>query len=334
MIHTTDTSLTEVSNINIKSEIDVSIIIVNYNTRQLTLDCLASVYASKTSYQFELIVVDNASRDDSVQAIQTMYPGVRMIANSGNTGFAVANNQGMDVASGRYMLLLNSDTVVQPDTLQTMISFMDRHPEMGASGCKVILPDGSLDKACKRGFPTPSASFYYAFGLSRLFPDQPKFNQYQLGHLSPDDEYPVDCLVGAFMLVRREAINQVGGLDETFFMYGEDIDWCYRIKEAGWGIYYYPRTYIVHYKGGSARRKPLKITYEFHRAMWVFHRKHYAKKYNLLMNSAVYMGISLKFTLSLVRSWLPLPSRSKKSTMSTTHTSTRTENEVSSEVKS
>lgn len=139
-----------------------------------------------------------------------------MIANKNNTGFAKANNQGMEVASGRYVLLLNSDTLVQPDTLDTMIQFMDTHPEMGASGCKVILPDGSLDKACKRGFPTPSASFYYAFGWSKRYPDNPKYNQYQLGHLSPDDEYPVDVLVGAFMLVRRETIDQVGGLDETF----------------------------------------------------------------------------------------------------------------------
>ncbi|WP_440120048.1 glycosyltransferase family 2 protein [Paenibacillus sp. QZ-Y1] len=306
---------------------DTSIIIVNYNTRQLTLDCLGSVYASNTSYSYEVIVVDNASRDDSVQAIREAYPQVHLMANKDNTGFAVANNQGMKVAKGRYILLLNSDTVVQPDTLQTMVGFMDRHPEMGASGCKVILPDGSLDKACKRGFPTPSASFYYAFGISRLFPDRPKFNQYQLGHLSPDDEYPVDCLVGAFMLVRRETIEQVGGLDETFFMYGEDIDWCYRIKEAGWGIFYYPRTYIVHYKGGSARRKPLKITYEFHRAMWVFHRKHYAKKYNSLTNATVWMGISLKFTLSLLRSKLSIPSRQGQ-----TATRMRAENETSSEV--
>ncbi|MBY0220361.1 glycosyltransferase family 2 protein [Paenibacillus illinoisensis] len=291
---------------------DISIIIVNYNTRQLTLDCLASVYTSQTSYLYELIVVDNASHDGSVEAIREAYSEVRLIANRDNTGFAVANNQGMEIAKGHYILLLNSDTVVQPDTLETMVGFMDRHPEMGASGCKVILPDGTLDKACKRGFPTPSASFYYAFGISRIFPDRPKFNQYQLGHLSPDDEYPVDCLVGAFMLVRRETIDQVGGLDETFFMYGEDIDWCYRIKEAGWGIYYYPRTYIVHYKGASARRKPMKIIYEFHRAMWVFHRKHYAKRYGMLTNTAVWLGISLKFSLSLIRNKLIRPSSQKE----------------------
>ncbi|MFM9280016.1 glycosyltransferase family 2 protein [Paenibacillus jiagnxiensis] len=288
---------------------DVSILIVNYNTQRLTLDCLQSVFASRTQYRYEVIVIDNHSVDGSVEAIRERYPQVTVIANQENTGFAKANNQGIEAAQGRYILLLNSDTLVQPDTLETMIGLMDRRPELGAAGCKVILPDGSLDKACKRGFPTPSASFYYAFGFSKRFPHDPKYNQYQLGHLDPDDEYPVDVLVGAFMLVRREAIDQVGGLDETFFMYGEDIDWCYRIKEAGWGIYYYPRTYIVHVKGGSARRRPLKIIYEFHRAMWVFHRKHYFKKYSMITNAAVYLGITLKFLMALVQNKLTPPSK-------------------------
>lgn len=280
---------------------DLSIIIVSYNTCRLTLDCLESVYGSETVYSYEVIVVDNASKDDSVQAIQENFPQVRLIANNDNTGFAKANNQAMGIAQGRYALLLNSDTIVQKDTFQTMIAYMDEHPDLGAAGCKIILPDGSLDKACRRGFPTPSASFYYAFGFSKLFPDNPRFNQYQLGYKDPNETYPVDCLVGAFMLVRQETIRQVGGLDETFFMYGEDIDWCYRIKQAGWGIHYHPATYIVHYKGASSRRKPFKIIYEFHRAMWVFHRKHYKRKYSWITNTAVYCGIALKFTLSLVK---------------------------------
>lgn len=283
---------------------DLSILIVNYNTRQLTLDCLRSVYDSETVYSYEVIVVDNASRDGSVEAIQAEYPEVVLIANQENTGFAKANNQGMAIAKGRYVLLLNSDTVVQPDTFQIMVSYMDEHPELGASGCKVILPDGSLDKACRRGFPTPSASFYYAFGFSKLFPNHPRFNQYQLGFLDPNETYPVDCLVGAFMLVRQETIRQVGGLDETFFMYGEDVDWCYRIKQAGYGIHYHPATYIVHYKGASSRRKPFKIIYEFHRAMWVFHRKHYVRNYSWVTNAAVYCGIALKFLLSLAKNKL------------------------------
>ncbi len=287
--------------------VDVSIIVLNYNTCRLTMDCLRSVYDSETNFVYEIILIDNNSRDDSVERISREFPGVMLIANSENVGYARANNQGMEVASGRYVLLLNSDTVVRKDTLQTMISFMDSRPDLGASGCKVILPDGSLDKACKRGFPTPSASFYYAFGFSKLFPDRPRFNGYQLGYLDPDQDYPVDCLVGAFMLLRRETIEQVGGLDEDFFMYGEDLDWCFRIKEAGWGIYYYPQTSIVHLKGGSARRRPFKIVYEFHRAMILFHRKHYSKRYNSMINGAVYTGVGVKFVLSLVRNALIRP---------------------------
>ncbi|KEQ27933.1 glycosyltransferase family 2 protein [Paenibacillus tyrfis] len=279
---------------------DLSIIILNYNTRELTLNCLKSIYFSETTYTYEVILIDNNSRDNSVEAIQEAFPSVHLICNDVNVGYSKANNQGMRVARGRYVLLLNSDTVIQPDTLHTMIQFMDQHENIGAAGCKVVLPDGTLDKACRRGFPTPSASFYYAFGLSKIFPDNPKFNQYQLTHLDQDKDYPVDCLVGAFMMVRKEAIDQVGMLDEQFFMYGEDIDWCYRIKQGGWNIYYYPYTQIIHYKGASSRRKPFKIIYEFHRAMYLFHQKHYRMNYSFFVNFLVYSGITVKFLASLL----------------------------------
>lgn len=279
---------------------DLSILIVNYNTRELTLDALRSVYRSQTKYTFEVILIDNHSTDGSVEAIKEEFPQVTIIENQENVGFAKANNQGIRRAAGRYILLLNSDTIIQPDTLEIMLRFMDQHPNIGASGCKVVLPDGSLDKACRRGFPTPSASFYYAFGLAKLFPHVPKFNQYQLSYLDPDDDYPVDCLVGAFMLVRREVIDHVGMLDEDFFMYGEDVDWCYRIKKAGWEIYYYPKTSIIHYKGAGKKRKSRKVVYEFHRAMILFHRKHYQKSYSWLVNGLVYAGVGLKFLLAFV----------------------------------
>lgn len=288
---------------------DVSILILNYNTCQLTLDCIESVYQSRTQYTYEIIAVDNASSDGSATVIPSTYPDITFIANKDNVGFAKGNNQGMKIAQGRYILLLNSDTIVQSDTLETMVSFMDDHPQAGASGCKIVLPDGSLDKACKRGFPTPSASFYYAFGFSKWFPDNPRFNGYQLGYLNPNESYPIDSLVGAFMLVRREVIEQIGGLDEEFFMYGEDIDWCYRIKEAGWEIHYRGNTQIVHYKGASSRRKPFKIVYEFHRAMWLFHRKHYRQKYSFVTNSIVFTGIGVKLMLSLIKNKL-LPAKS------------------------
>ncbi len=279
---------------------DVSIIVVSYNTCELTLRALRSIEQSQTDFRVETIVVDNHSNDASVSTIQAQFPQVGLIRNAANLGFAKANNLGIRQAGGRYILLLNSDTVLQKDTLDVMLRFMDGHPRVGASGCKVVLPDGSLDKSCRRGFPTPSAAFYYAFGFSRLFPNRPRFNQYQLGHLDPDREYPVDCLVGAFMLVRREAVEQAGLLDEDFFMYGEDIDWCYRIKQAGWEIYYYPRTSIVHHKGASSRSMPLRIIYEFHRAMILFHRKHYRQKYTWFTNTLVYLGVGIKFIGSVI----------------------------------
>jgi GT2 family glycosyltransferase len=289
---------------DLEKRMDLSILIVNYNTKELTLACLYSIYETQTDFHFEIILIDNASRDESVQTISEQFPNVQIISNNDNVGFAKANNQGIKVAKGRYILLLNTDTVIEPSTIDTMIRLMDHDPKIGASGCKVVLPDGLLDKACKRGFPTPSASFYYAFGLSKLFPKNPRFNQYQLGYLNPDEEYPVDCLVGAFMLVRRETIDQIGMLDEEFFMYGEDIDWCYRIKQGGWQIHYYPRTSIIHYKGASSRRKPYKIIYEFHRAMWLFHRKHYKRKYPAIVNGLVFAGISIKFFISLLKNKL------------------------------
>jgi GT2 family glycosyltransferase len=280
---------------------DITIIILSYNTRELTVNALRSVFQSVTSCRFEVILVDNASRDDSIEYIKREFPQVILISNLSNVGFAKANNQAMQLAQGRYVLLLNSDTLILPDTLDIMLDFMDKHPKVGAAGCKLVLQDGTLDKACKRGFPTPSASFYYAFGISKLFPRNPRYNQYQLGYLDPDKAYPVDCLVGAFMFVRRAAIDQVGMLDEDFFMYGEDIDWCYRIKQAGWENYYYPKTQILHLKGASSRRRPVKIVYEFHRAMWLFHRKHYVLKYSLVTNTLVYLGIGVKLAAALLK---------------------------------
>lgn len=282
------------------AKMDVSIVIVNFNTKQLTIDAIHSVFQSKTNFSYEIILVDNNSSDGSIATFHQEFPNITIIENKENVGFAKANNQAIRIANGRYILLLNSDTIVQKDTLQVMLNFMENHPKVGASGCKVVLPDGLLDKACRRGFPTPQASFYHFSGLAKLFPDNPRFNQYQLGHLDSGKDYSVDCLVGAFMLLRREVIEQVGLLDEEFFMYGEDIDWCYRIKEAGWDNYYYPYTSIIHYKGASSRRKAFKIIYEFHRAMILFHRKHFAKNYPFFVNWIIYFAVALKFLAALI----------------------------------
>lgn len=277
---------------------DVSIIIVNYNTKSLTLDCISSIVLSEFAGTYEIILVDNASTDGTVGEVELRYPQVHIIENGKNEGFSKANNRGILRSSGRYVLLLNSDTVVEAATLRTMLDYMDGNLHVGASGCKLILPDGTLDDACKRGFPTPRSSFYYAFGISRVFRNRPRFHRYKLIHLDADQVHEVDSLVGAFMMVRREAIDQVGLLDESFFMYGEDIDWCYRMKHAGWKVIYYPGTTVIHYKGASSRRKPFKVVYEFHRAMILFHRKHYARKYHTIVNVLVYAGVALKFGLA------------------------------------
>lgn len=285
----------------------LSIIIVNYKTKDLTAQAVASVKQSDIPFTYELIVVDNGSHDGSVSFFQDRFPDVNLIASEHNEGFAKANNKGMRVSSGEYILLLNSDTMVKKDTLKSMVELMDREATIGAAGCKVVLPDGSLDQACHRGFPTPEASFFYMTGLAKRFPKSQTFNQYHMGYLDLDTAHPVDCLVGAFLLVRRKAVEEVGLLDEDFFMYGEDIDWCYRMNQAGWVNYYYPQVEILHLKRGGKRKQPFKLIYEFHRSMILFYKKHYLKKYNILVTLLVYLGIGIKFSLSSVKNALISP---------------------------
>lgn len=283
---------------------DLSVVIVNYNTKKLTIDCIQSVLKSKLNFQYDIFVVDNASSDGSVEQIKSEFPNVHVISNKENVGFSKANNQAIKACSSRYVLLLNSDTIVNENTLDEMIRYMDEETNVGAVGCEVNLPDGTLDKACHRGFPTPEASLYYMIGLAKKIPNSSKYNSYHKSYMNMHEVHDIDCLVGAFMMVRREAFEQVGLLDEEFFMYGEDIDWCYRIKEAGWRIVYNPTVSIVHYKGASSRRKPFKIVYEFHRAMYLFHKKHFKTKYNFLVNGVVYTGITLKLTFATISNLL------------------------------
>ena len=220
---------------------NLSIIIVSYNNKKLLKQTLDSIYDTIQKINYEIIIVDNNSMDGSIDLVKQNYRQIIIIENKKNLGFSCANNIGINQAKGRYMLLLNSDTVVTDNCFEKCIKYMDEHPDIGALGCKVVLSDGKLDPACKRSFPTPEVSFYRMTGLSWLFPKSKRFGRYNLTYLDEDAIHEVDSLVGAFMMVRREGIEQVGLLDEDFFMYGEDIDWCYRIKQAGWKIVYYPR---------------------------------------------------------------------------------------------
>lgn len=279
---------------------DLSIIIVSYNTKELLKGTIESILNTAKNIEYEIIVVDNASSDGSYDMVRECFPYVVLIKNYKNEGFACANNRGVKLANGKYILLLNSDTVVFDDCIESCIEYMKNNSYIGALGCKVNLRDGSLDHACRRGFPTPEASLYYILKLDKFFPCNKKFGKYTLNYLPQDEINEVDSLTGAFMMIRCEVVNKVGALDEDFFMYGEDIDWCYRIKEAGWKVVYYPKASIVHYKGASSKKKRFKIIYEFHRAMYLFYNKHYLKKYNIFITTLVYIGIGFKFLVSLI----------------------------------
>lgn len=278
---------------------DVSIIVVNYNTKELLKQTIESVINTTKHIEYEIIVSDNDSKDGSQTMIKEKFSKVRLMENNDNLGFPNGNNVAIREAKGRYILLLNSDTKVLENCIEDCAKYMDNHKDIGALGCKLVLADGTLDHACKRGFPTPEASLFYMLKFNKLFPQSKKFAAYTMGYLNEDSINEVDSLTGAFMMIRREAVDKVGLLDEEFFMYGEDIDWCYRIKEAGYKVVYYPKVITIHYKGQSSKKKRIKTIYEFHRAMILFYNKHYRKKYNFIVTFLVYIGISLKLVLTL-----------------------------------
>ena len=285
---------------------DLSIIIVNYKTYKLSKQSINSVINKKHGFSFEIIVIDNNSKDNSYNQLKSTFKNeietglVKFIANDKNEGFAVANNIGIKIAKGEFILLLNSDTFVKNQAIGTTLNYIKENTDVGAIGCKVVLSNGTLDKACKRSFPEPKNSFYRLFGLAKLFPNNKKFNEYNLEHLDENGIYEVDSLMGAFMLVRKIAIDEVGLLDEDFFMYGEDIDWCYRIKKAGWKIIYHGKSEIIHYKGASSKKKKSKLIYEFYRAMYLFYNKHYGKKYSIATTILTYIGIGIMFLLKIL----------------------------------
>ena len=277
---------------------DVSVIIVNYNVKEFLQQALQSVEKASKTLVTEVFVVDNDSADGSVDMVRAKFPAVRIIANDHNAGFARANNQAIRLATGRYLLILNPDTIVSEDTLTTLVAFMDAHPDAGAAGCRILNPDGAFARESRRAFPTPSVAFFRMTGLSRLFPNSRLFGRYNLTYLPADEVAEIDALSGSCMMVRHSAIvgfskvsresmlngqsqpaprpsrEGAGLLDEDFFMYGEDLDWCYRIQKAGWKIYYTPDTHIIHYKGASTKKSELRYVRLFYGAMIRFAEKH------------------------------------------------------------
>ncbi|MBC7809712.1 MAG: glycosyltransferase family 2 protein [Burkholderiales bacterium] len=291
--------------------VDLGVVILNWNTSDYLKRCLETVTASRGDFTFRVVVVDNASTDGSADMVRQHFSSdkVEMIVSPINGGFSYGNNLGLrklgyhaagdvDVGAPRYALLLNPDTEVTVGALYQMVQFMDSRRDIGVAGPKLVLEDGSLDKACRRSFPTPMVSAYQFSGLAKLFPKSPRFARYNMTFADPDQEIEVDSVVGAYMQVRREAIAAVGLLDETFFMYGEDLDWAYRIKNAGWKVVYHPQVVVRHVKRAASRRSR-KAQFEFWRAMLIFYRKHFRATTPLWLHTLVMLGLFVKGGRSL-----------------------------------
>jgi GT2 family glycosyltransferase len=277
----------------------LSVIIVNYNVSYFLEQALLSVVKACEQISAEIFVVDNNSADDSVEMVRNRFPQVKLIANTDNTGFSKANNQAIRQAQGEYIVLLNPDTLVEEDTFLKCCAFMDDHPEGGALGVKMIDGKGNFLPESKRGLPTPWVAFYKVFGLAALFPKSKRFGKYHLGYLDKDEVHEVEILSGAFMFLRKSALDTVGLLDEEYFMYGEDIDLSYRFIKKGYKNYYYPHTSIIHYKGESTKRTSINYVFVFYRAMIIFARKHFSGTHAGVFSMLIHMAIYLRAALSI-----------------------------------
>jgi len=285
--------------------VTLSIVIVNYNVKEFLEQTLSSARKAIANIDAEIIVVDNASTDGSVVNLRKKFRDITFIENEQNLGFAKASNQGLKIAKGEYLALLNPDTIVQENTFRRMLAFFERHPDTGLLGCKILNPDGSLQPACRRSFPTPWVAFTKLVGLSYLFPKSPLFGRYNLTHLDANVAHEVEALSGSFMIIRRAALEDVGYLDESFFLYGEDLDWCYRVYKSGWKVRYTPDTQIIHFKGESSKRAEFDNLKIFYRAMGRFANKHFRRRYLFvpywLLWVAIWLHASVSFVVKLLK---------------------------------
>jgi len=279
---------------------DLSVVIVNYNVEYFLEQCLNAVLSASKKIKVQVFVVDNNSIDGSVEMVLEKFPSVEVIANKENVGFSKANNQAILKSDARYILLLNPDTVIEEDTFNLTVSFMDEHPKAGGLGVRMVDGKGQFLPESKRGLPTPMVSFYKIFGLSRIFPNSKIFGQYHLGFLSEFEINEIDVLSGAFMLMRSETLDKVGLLDEQFFMYGEDIDLSYRIQLGGYKNYYFPKTKIIHYKGESTKKSSVNYVFIFYRAMVIFAKKHFSNKHANLFSFAINLAIYFRASLAII----------------------------------
>ncbi len=297
------------------ADLDLSVVVLNYNTRDHLRECLLSLRREGSttlshgdaSVTAEVLVVDNASSDGSARMVEAEFPWVTLIRSPRNGGFAFGNNLALVRSRGRAILVLNPDTEVPEGAIETLLDRLRTRPEAAVVGPKLVRADGTMHLACRRSFPSPSVAFYRLSGLSQRFPHSPRFGRYNLTFLDPDLEAEVDSVCGACMLVRRAAIQQAGLLDERFFMYGEDLDWCWRFKERGWTVRYLPTVEVRHQHGAASRQRALRTTFHFFRAMDLFYRKHYQRQYNPLVTALVTLGVYVGLVLALARTVLSPP---------------------------
>jgi O-antigen biosynthesis protein len=283
---------------------DLSVIIVSFNVRDYLRQCLNSVKSATDNIDCEIFVVDNSSEDGTIKMIEDEFPDIRLIINSINCGFSAANNQAIRISAGRFVLLLNPDTIVGRDSFVKCINFLDNHSDGGALGVRMINGEGKFLPESKRAFPTPLTAFFKIFGGSALFPKSPFFNRYYLPQIDSRQTSSTEVISGAFMFIRREALIISGMLDEAFFMYGEDIDLSYRLIQSGFKNYYFPETQIVHFKGKSTSRKSYKDILQFYKAMRIYARKRVAEEklnFYFLLKSAIYLREAFALLIRFVK---------------------------------
>jgi GT2 family glycosyltransferase len=282
----------------------LTVVIVAYNSADYLEDCLESLYV-QTGVPMKVVVVDNASADRSIfAALEMRFPDLGILLNSENVGFAKACNRGITCFPASYYLLLNPDCVVLNSAVGKCLNHLESRSEIGILGCRVQNPDGSLQLACRRAIPRPSVAFSRLAGLSRLFPRSRRFGRYNYTYLDDRESHPVDAVSGSFLMFRSEVTEAIGLLDETFFLYGEDLDFCYRAMRAGWMVYYYSDAAVTHHKRKSSLQDPLANNFHFYNAMKIFYRKHYAGNTSQLKNRVVLLGIDCLYRLALLRNRL------------------------------
>lgn len=284
----------------------LAVVIVSYNVKYFLEQALRAALQACAGLEAEIWVVDNHSNDGSVAMVQEKFPEVRLIANTENTGFSKANNQAIRASAAEYVLLLNPDTVVAEDCFREVLRFMDAHPQAGGLGIRMLDGGGNFLKESKRGLPTPEVAFYKIFGLSTFFPKSKRFGRYHLSYLSEFENHTVDILAGAFMLMRKSVLDQVGLLDEKYFMYGEDIDLSYRIRLAGYENWYFAESPIIHYKGESTKKDSVNYVRVFYQAMAIFAKQYFSPANARLFGWLIQFGILFRAAISMLKRWSKL----------------------------